>query len=285
MDLELARKDVAHALAALEASIVGLTNVLAHSNSEVQLDSPDGRGAIRRVCTAYSSIDYEMEDEVGSSVVCLGVVGVNTDILRRAAAVNDLKAKLKAVCAPLHGIQVRVAVKGEATPTRKISAARAILRSIQRSDLNLLAAYRKIPILETPPATITYTSAMTRAVYRKSVEDLYVLLNALEGPTASSDRARLSTLSPRETHLALVKDHYRNVRANVLYARLDSRGRGRVQIAAELPILYLQGRHSEPPMVQFPMANDLATEPRRIRESKLETKPFLLSIPVFRYIH
>ncbi len=79
------------------------------------------------------------------------------------------------------------------------------MRKIQRSDLNLLAAYRKIPLLEVPPASITYTRAMTRSVYRKSIEDLYVLLNPLEGPAASSDRARLSTLDPRETHLALVK--------------------------------------------------------------------------------
>lgn len=34
-----------------------------------------------------------------------------------------------------------------------------ILRNIQRSDLNLLAAYRKIPILGAAPTTITYTRA------------------------------------------------------------------------------------------------------------------------------
>jgi hypothetical protein len=47
------------------------------------------------------------------------------------------------------------------------------------------------------------------------------------------DRARLATLDRRETHLAFVKERYQNVHANVLYARLDPRGRGRMQIAPQ----------------------------------------------------
>jgi len=48
-------------------------------------------------------------------------------------------------------------------------------------------------------------------------------------------RARLETLDRRETHLALVKQRYQNIRANILFARLDRCGRGRMQISAELP--------------------------------------------------
>ena len=59
-----------------------------------------------------------------------------------------------------------------------------------------------------------------------------------EGPKAIADRARLAALPRRETHLALVKAHYQNIRANVLYAHLDPRGRGRVQVTAELPLLF-----------------------------------------------
>jgi hypothetical protein len=55
-------------------------------------------------------------------------------------------------------------------PTKAIQATRVLLRSVQRSDLNLLAAYRKMPVLDAPPSTITYTAARTRAVYRKTVE-------------------------------------------------------------------------------------------------------------------
>jgi hypothetical protein len=103
-----------------------------------------------------------------------------------------------------------------------------ILRNIQRSDLNLLAAYRKIPILDAPPASVTYTRANTRTVYRKAVEEIAEMLQNLHSPAAIADRDLLASLDRRVTHLALVKDRYQNIRANVLYARLDSKGRGRI---------------------------------------------------------
>jgi hypothetical protein len=80
----------------------------------------------------------------------------------------------------------------------------------------------------------------------------------------------------------LVKERYQNIRANILYRHLDARGRGRIQIAAELPLLYPNGRRAEPPEVRFPQAVD-ADEPRRTRQSKFEPLPFLEALPVYRY--
>jgi hypothetical protein len=150
--------------------------------------------AIRQACEAYSAINYAVDDTVGSSVVCLGVIAVPTDILRRAQAVNAAKSALKEICAPLRGLRIRIPVKGAEGPTKAVAALRVILRSIQRSDLNLLAAYRKIPILTAPPATVTYTRAHTRAVYRKSVDELMQLLNNLNVPGAAADREKLESL-------------------------------------------------------------------------------------------
>ena len=121
----------------------------------------------------YSTIDYAMEDIVGSSVVCLGVIGVSAEVLKRAEAVNAAKSAFKQICIPLQHIRTRIPVKGDAQPTKAIPLIRVLLRNIQRNDLNLLAAYRKIPILSAPPATVTYTRANTRAVYRKTVDDLH----------------------------------------------------------------------------------------------------------------
>lgn len=282
MDLFIHHQEVAQGLSALEASIARLTEVLAHSVVSIELETAsDDRSPIRRVCEAYSAIDYGMEDEVGTSVVCLGVLGVSTEILRRAEAVNVAKAEFKAICTPLQGIRIRIPVKGAASPTKAIPALRVVLRNIQRSDVNLLAAYRKIPILDAPPASVTYTRANTRAVYRKSIEEIGAILNHREGPAAMADRARLDTLDRRETHLALVKARYQNIRANVLYAHLDPRGRGRIQISAELPLLYAKGRRAQLPEVRFPVPAEI-TSPRA-RQPKMETVPFLRSIPVYRY--
>ena len=42
-----------------------------------------------------------MQDEVNSSVVCCGAIAVSGEILKKAKAVNALKADFKRVCAGL----------------------------------------------------------------------------------------------------------------------------------------------------------------------------------------
>ena len=210
MDLSAHRLEIAKSLTALEASIARLIDALSHGSVSAQVENATtDSSATRRICDAYSTIDYEMDDDVNSSPVCLGVVGVNADTLKRAQAVNTAKAKFKTLCTPLQGIRIRIPVKGERTPTKAIPAIRVLLRNIQRSDLNLLAAYRRIPILERPPATVTYTRANTRAVYRKSVEEIAAMLENLNSQAASADREKLRNLDRRITHLALVKERYR----------------------------------------------------------------------------
>jgi hypothetical protein len=283
MDLSLHRTEVARALSEVEARLARLVAALAHEPVMVELEPSDADGsAIRRACEAYSAIDYRMEDAVHESVSCVGVIGAGPQVLQLATAVNVAKAELKNLCTPLGRVQVRVPVKGGTSSTKAIPAIRVVLRQIQRSDLNLLAAYRKIPVLSAPPASITFTRAHTRSVYRKTVEEIDEMLLNLGGPTALADRDRLATLNRRETHLAFAKEHYRNIRANVLYTRLDQRGRGRIQIAAELPLLYSTGRHAQAPEIRFPPPVDLAAPPRK-RQSKLERHPFLESLPVYRY--
>lgn len=286
MDLTPHRQQVARALHLLEAAIQRLVDALAHRPAWISTEcAHDEPTAVREICAAYSTIDYAMEDEVGSSIVCLGVAGVSGDVLKRAAAVNTAKAAFRALCTPLQHIRMRVPVKGNDGPTKAIPVIRVILRNIQRSDLNLLAAYRKIPILGAPPASISYTRARTRAVYRKSIDEIYRMLELLEGPAAGADRARLSTLGPKEKFLAVAKAHYDNIRANITFSRLDSRGRGRVQLAAELPLLYSAGRRPTPPVVSYPTSiEELAKQPRRVREPSLEPEPFLQSIPAYRYL-
>jgi hypothetical protein len=292
MDLAPPRQEIAKALTTLESAIERLVDALSHSGFFAQAENSTTdragihRGALRKICDAYSTIDYKMDDARNESPVCLGVVGVNADTIKRAEAVNTAKLKFKDVCTPLQNLRVRIPVKGEKSPTKAIPAIRVILRNIQRSDLNLLAAYRKIPILRVQPATVTYTRANTRAVYRKTVEEIAEMLTSLDVPAAIADREKLSNLDRRVTHLALVKHHYQNIRANILYARLDPKGRGRTQISAELPIIYATGRRTEAPEVRFPAdaaADAGESKPGRERESKLEPERFLRSLPVYRY--
>ena len=283
MDVALHRAPVAKALLNVETAIERLIEALSHRPVFASIEgAPREREAIGRACEAYSAINYAMDDEVGDSVVCLGIIGVTSEVLKRADAVNAAKLALKALFAPLQRVRIRVPVKG-ATNTRAIPALRVILRNIQRSDLNIHAAYRKIPILAAPPAQVSYTRAHTRSVYRKSVEEIADMLANSQSPMAAADRERLMTLERVHTHLALARFRYENVRANVLYTRLDARGRGRVQIGAELPIMYATGRHPTTPEVRFPGV-EKNSEMRKGRAPKLEPQPFLASLPVYRYL-
>jgi hypothetical protein len=57
-----------------------------------------------------------------------------------------------------------------------------------------------------------------------------------------------------------------------------------MQIAAELPLMYALGRRAEHPEVRFPTeAPQVSIQPQRIRQPQLEQRPFLQSIPVYRY--
>jgi hypothetical protein len=286
MDITPHIPQVAKALGVLETALERFVDAVSHRPVIANIDgtatdrSAVQRGAIRRACEAYSAINYEMDDEIGDSIVCLGIIGAPSDVVKRALAVNAAKAELKALFAPLQRVRIRVPVKG--STTKAIPALRVILRHIQRSDLNVNAAYRKIPILERPPAAVTYTRANTRSVYRKTVDEIADMLSNVSSPAAIADRERLATLDRRTTHLALVRYRYENIRANILYARLDPKGRGRIQISAELPLIYATGRRAEPPKVHFPALDD-ASQPTRTRKSKLEAQPFLRSLPVYRY--
>ena len=85
-----------------------------------------------------------------------------------------------------------------------------------------------------------------------------------------------------------MKEHYANVRANVWFHGLDSRSRGRVLVSAELPLLYPLGRSKEIPEIKYPPedkddAEEGTTTPARERSGKLETEPFLDTLPVYRY--
>jgi hypothetical protein len=279
--LEPHRQSIAAALRELERALERLVLALVHDEVDARLEGEQRGGRARRLAAeAYGAIDYASGDLANESPVCLGVLAVPRHVVRLAEQVNAAKQPLKATCAPLHGRKVRVPVRatGGEVRTEAIPAVRAILRTLQRADLNLLAAYRRIPILEHRPAQVAFTRARTRSVYRLSRADLLGRLELSSDPRAAEDRARVRAC--RDRWFALVNERYANVRANVRYEGLDARGRGRVQVAAELPLLYASGRGGEQPEIRWPPAE---VGVRREREGRLEDEPFLVTLTAHRY--
>jgi hypothetical protein len=284
MDIEKHKGTLVRSLRTLETEIARLVEALSHEPVWIELQEQGGsESPVRRACEALAAIDYATHDDDEQSVVCVGAIGVTPDIMKKIKIVNAAKLEFKTVCTFLHRIQIRVPLKGGSSTT-PIPLTRVLLRSIQRSNLNLLSAYRKIPVLDAPPSTITYTVARTRAVYRKKIGQIEDMLTERGHPNAARDRNKLAELPPHETHLALAKERYVNLRANVRYARLDPRGRGRAQFAAELPLTFVMRSKDPAPAVNFPAATaDKPASPRH-RQRIIEDAPFLDSLPVYRYI-
>lgn len=281
--MERGREEVSAALRALERGLVDLAQVIAHRVDPLAVkDAATPAEARQRLIDAYGRIDYDVEDDVRATLVCLGVMGTTRDVIAVAERVNEAKARLRAVCSAMHGVKVRLPTSADApTPTAVVPLTRAILRSIQRSDLNLTAAYRRIPILEVRPSVVAFTHAFTRKVERRERATLVDSLRQSASPAAERDLARLRAC--RDRWLAVVWAHYANVRANVWFDGLDSRGRGRVQVAAELPLLYAQGRSSVFPEIRWPKPTT-RRGPTQERVGRLADEPLLETLPVYRYL-
>lgn len=281
--LDRGREEVSTALRSLERALAELVQALAHRADPLAVrDAPSDMSARQRVVEAFGQIDYGVEDDVRATPVCVGVVGTSRDVIAMAERVNEAKARLRAICSAMHGVKVRLPTSADAhASTELVPLTRAILRSIQRSDLNLTAAYRRVPILELRPTVVAFTQAYTRKVERRERSVLLDQLLQSNKPGAERDCTRLRAC--RDRWLAVVYSHYANVRANVWYDGLDSRGRGRVQVAAELPLLYAQGRKLAFPEVRWP--NPVVRKgPAHERPGRLADEPFLETMSVYRYL-
>jgi hypothetical protein len=286
LDYEQVRAAVAGLLRDLERTLERFVAALSHEEVIASAEgSTSNSDALRRLCEAYAAINYASEDESNESPVCLGVAGASAAVIAQANDVNMAKARLRAQLKVLRPHRVRVPVKdGQGgRVVKSLPLVRVILRELQRSDLNVLAAYRKIPVLSGRVSRVVYTRALTRAVYRKSRAEIAALLDASGRVTVLEDRQRLAKLPAHEIHLALVKDRYTNIRANVWFDGLDSRNRGRVMVAAELPLLYPRGRSTELPEIRYPRPEDAGRTTPIARTGKLQDTPFLESLPVYRY--
>ena len=284
---EAEKRAVAEALRRLERSLAALVDALSHAEAEVNVGGGRNQAtALGRVCDAYLAIDNSDDAESGAGPAVLGVIGAPAHVIDRAKAVNEAKAALKKCCGPLQERRISAVVKDSAGRdlVKPMSVIRLILRDVGRPRLNLLTAYRKIPILEKRPKKVGYVKAKTRAVYKRTREQLLALLEESSRPGAEEDRARLRKLPRGEAALVWVRPYQENIRANVTFATADSRARVRRQIAAQLPVLYPLGRSNVLPAVEFPIDGPRRSEGSAPRPARIEAEPYLTTMPVHRYL-
>lgn len=284
---EAEKRAVAEALRRLERSLAALVDALSHAETELNVGGVRHRAtALGRVCDAYLGIDNSDAKQGGAAQAVLGVVGAPAHVIARAIEVNEAKAALKKCCGPLQQRRMSAVVKDAdgRDVVKPMSVIRLMLRDVGRPRLNLLAAYRKIPVLEKRPKKVGYVKAKTRAVYKQTREELLALLEESSRPGAEEDRARLRKLPRGEGGLAWVGPYHENTRANVTYATGDRTARVRRQIAAQLPVLYPLGRSKVLPEVEFPIGGPRRSEASAPREARIEAQAYLTTMPVHRYL-
>lgn len=236
---------------------------------------------------AFSQIAYRRHDRANESIKCHGVLGAPRDLIRQAQSVNRAKAELREAFRPIAGRSVRIPGK-DATGKQRIltrELTTVVLRHIQSSDLNLLAAYREVPIVTDEVDKIRFMLTRTRSVPRRTVGALIEQLEATErGTVADKDLRTLKALAAESAdasreYLVSPKPYYYRMRAQVSVRHVQADRRQRRIVSADLPILVPMGASTVDPNVTGPSP---ASSDHSRRESKISDDEVVKSLGFFR---
>jgi hypothetical protein len=238
--------------------------------------------ACRKTAEAFDGYRYDVDDTVNSAPVFMGVIGGTATMVDQARIVNFEKTALKALCGIIKEKRMRVNVKDGAGSYKSENKTliRVILAEIQESNVNLLAAWRMIPILKAQPRQIQFSETQSRAVYRKTRDEVKMMLQESRHIKARDDLGVIRSM--KDEYFALAMPRYTRYQVNVKYTGLDKAGRGRKSMTVSLPILYSAERLKEPPRVSYPEL-DGSGEIRK-RKARISEHPILESMSVHRYL-
>jgi len=235
----------------------------------------------RKAIDALTNVFYEGDEKANTIVRCYGVIGAPMHVIRMAKQINQAKSELRDAIAPVANKRVRVGIKDrEGEPgetTRELTT--LIFRQLQSARVNLLAAYRQIPIIEEPVTRIKFIHYRTRSVQQRTVGQVIEMLYG-ESKTPSEmgkqDIAILSTW-PKNEHLSRPRPYYYRMRANVTLARRvqDKRRQQTTTVQAELPILFPVMPSMARPEIVKPNFGEspIGPKPKRL-EDKTELKVY-----------
>ena len=242
--------------------------------------------ALKAILDSCRTIDIAGGASSPPPAGCLGVIAGDAELVSAIEAVNQAKATFREICISVRPQRQRIPKSRPAIPSQPTSAQtiRLILSDIGRGDLNLLAAYRRFPILVGQPRQVFFCRPGSRSVYKLNRNEIHQTLSRIDHPAARTDRERLYALPQEETHLALVRAHYEHTRANVLFDGFDTLGRHRMMVCCELPIAYPVNHRAALPIVKYPMRKERKENTVAARIGMVCKERFLESLPVHRYL-
>lgn len=272
---------VASALRKLDSALADLDALLATDCRWMSVDGEStSSAAMVKVRAALTEIDDDDIEDRRAMPGCRGIVAVTLRTIAAAHRVNAAKVALKAACSGLIGL---VSVKRPAPDglLRKVRIGmhRLTVIALGRPNLNLFAAYRKVPILTGAPRRIGFADQPHYTIYRTPREVIANRLQRRADANSVEDLLRVQRLPQSEVTLALLTTRRTFPNASVWFDGFDAQGRGHVNLLTPMPILYLAAGAT--PAVSYRRAS--AGSPRDCSVRAVCPVQYLTTMRVHRY--
>jgi hypothetical protein len=272
---------VGNALRNLESALAGLDELLSTDHSWVSIDGEStSSGAMAKVRTALTEMDDDESRDRKSIPGCRGIVAVTPRVIVAAQRVNAAKVELKAACTTLRGpTSVKRPDHDGHLNWVRIYRQRLAVTALGRPNLNLFAAYRKIPILTGQPRRVRFSFTASYMIRSMPREVIASRLQRIDDPDSIEDLLRVQRLPQSETTLALLKTPLPFAHATVSFDGFDAQGRCHLFLVTAMPILYLAAGPA--PTVYY--ARPRTRPPRRSPARAICPDQYLKTMRVHRY--
>lgn len=238
---------------------------------------------------AISQLEYIEDEPKNRSVRCYGAIGVSMRLIQQIQGVNRAKDAFRDALQPLSGKTMRVTVRHPDGSRERVirELITVMMRRLELARVNVLAAYRHIPVFDEQVRTLRFNHVTSKSVEKKTAGQLIEMLAESHESTAGEDIARLRQI-PEDEPLSRRKSGYDRVMARITAARRyqdDKTGRLRYymqQIPAELPVFFpMHPSWPEPPISKpsferYPRTKENQRKKKtRGRLPALEDEPFI----------
>lgn len=244
-----------------------------------RLDHGDSIAATK---SAYCTLELGPHDPVNKPIRCPGVIGVREQrIIDHAVEINRLKSQLKFEFQQVVNHRITVVKKDDRgrDVIDKIPAALFIMRQLQESSLNRLAAYRQIPLIRTgakdphppTPIRVRFTESSVRRLDKATVAELRA--EAIARDRKDSIKKLDASRIPSNEYLFHPEKHYRRVRANLTFPGASPKAKMAKHYMGEMPILFLMNRKLANPVVTGPKVREKTLSRTRKSNKPLFDEP------------
>jgi len=239
---------------------------------------------------AIAQLEYIEDEPKNRSVRCYGAIGVSMRLIQQIQGVNRAKDAFRDALKPLSGKSMRVPVRHPDGSSERVmrELITVMMRRLELARVNVLAAYRHIPVFDEQVRTLRFNHVTSKSVEKKTAGQLIDMLANSHEATAGEDIALLRQI-PEDEPLSRRKSGYDRVMARITAARRyqdDDTGRLRYymqQIPAELPVFFPMHPSwpepeeiSKPSFERYPRTKENQRQRKaRGRLPALEDEPFI----------